>query len=96
MLSKDDQMSDADRIKELETAVRRAWRLVGGDGQEPNTVLGLLPAGGIECERFAEIARDTLGAVIGEESGLRGMRTAGNEPAPRDELDEIAQQVMGP
>ena len=73
---------------------RKAWRLLCGDGQDPNTVLALLPAGGLECERFAEIARDILGVAIGEEPGLRGMRTADNEPAPRDELDEIAEQVM--
>lgn len=36
----------------------------------------------VECERSAEVARDTLGAVIGEEPGLRGIRTANNELAP--------------
>jgi hypothetical protein len=75
-------MSHDDGIKELETAVHQAWRLLGKDGQEPNVVIGLLPAGGVECERSAEVARDTLGAVIGEEPGLRGIRTANNELAP--------------
>jgi len=55
-------MSDNDRIKELETAVHRAWRLLGKNGQEPNVVIGLLPvdyharnrrpsSGGISCGR---------------------------------------------
>jgi hypothetical protein len=43
-------------VTEFETAIRKVWRLLGGEGQDPNTVLALLPAGGVECERFAEIA----------------------------------------
>jgi hypothetical protein len=45
-----------DRVTEFETAIRKVWRLLGGEGQDPNTVLALLPAGGVGCERFAEIA----------------------------------------
>ncbi len=82
-----------ERIEELELAVRRAWLLLGGSASW-NTALALLPAGGIECERMVEIARDELGAVIGKRSGLRGMRTDDNKPAPRDELDEIAEEIM--
>lgn len=81
------------RIEELELAVRRAWLLLGGS-QSWNTALALLPAGGIECERMVEIARDELAAVIGKPHGLRGMRTDDNQPAPRDELDEIAEEIM--
>lgn len=81
------------RIEELERAVTRAWLLLGGSGS-PNTALAFLPAGGVWCERMVEIARDELGAVIGKDSGLRGMRTDDNEPAPRDEMDEVADEIM--
>lgn len=81
------------REQELERAVIRAYALIGGSGSW-NTVLALLPAGGVECERFAERVRDELGAVLGKPQGLRGMRTDGNDPCPRDELDEIADEVM--
>lgn len=81
------------RIAELERAVHRAWLLLGGSASW-NTALARLPAGGIECERMVEIARDELGRVIGKEPGLRGMRTPDNEPAPYDELDEIAEEIM--
>lgn len=81
------------RIEELERAVTRAWLLLGGSASW-NTALAMLPAGGIECERMVEIARDELGAVIGKDAGIRGMRTEANEPAPRDELDEIADEIM--
>lgn len=83
-----------DRIEVLERAVTRAWLLLGGSCSM-NTALACLPAGGIECERMVEIARDELGAVIGKSPGLRGMRTADNEPWPRDDLDVIAEEIMG-
>lgn len=85
---------DADRrIAELERTIHRAWLLLGGS-YSCNTALAMLPAGGIECERMVEIARDELGRSIGKGPGLRGMRTDDNEPAPRDELDEIADEIM--
>lgn len=84
----------ADRIAELERTIERAWLLLGGSFSW-NTALAMLPAGGVECERMVEIARDELGRAINKEPGLRGMRTENNEPAPRDELDEIAEEIMG-
>jgi hypothetical protein len=81
------------REQKLELAALRAWRLLGGSSNW-NTALGLLPAGGIECERMVEIARDELGAALGKSPGLRGMRTDNNEPSPRDYLDDIAAEIM--
>lgn len=80
-------------IAGLERTIERCWLLIGGH-RGYNTVLAMLPAGGIECERWAERVRDELGAAIGKSHGLRGMRTDDNQPAPRDELDEIADEVM--
>lgn len=86
-------MDQTQRIAELERAINRAWLLLGGCN-DPNTVLALLPAGGVECERFAEIVRDELAKAIGKLAGFRGMRTLSNDPAPHDELDEIAERIM--
>lgn len=86
-------MKPEERIAELETAIRRAWRLLGGSGSTIS-VLALLPGGGVECERLAEIARDTLGAAMGEPAGSPAMRTATNQPWPPDNLDDVAEQVM--
>lgn len=83
----------ADRIAELERTIERAWLLLGGSFSW-NTALAMLPAGGVECERMVEIARDELGRALNKEPGLRDMRTEDNEPAPRDELDEIAEEIM--
>lgn len=86
-------IADRSRIEELERAVRRAWLLLGGSASM-NTALACLPAGGIQCERMVEIARDELADVIGQSHGLRGMRTDDNQPAPPDELDLIAWEIM--
>lgn len=53
-----------------------------------------MPAGGVECERMAERVRDELGAALGIEPGLRGMRGENNTPAPRDWMDEMAEEIM--
>ena len=81
------------REEQLEHTIRRAWLLLGGSPSW-HTALAHLPAGGIECERMVEIARDELGAAIGMPPGLRGMRGPNNTPAPHDELDDIAEEIM--
>lgn len=81
------------REKALERTIERVWLLLGGSNSW-NTASALLPAGGIECERMVEIARDELGAIIGKPAGLRGMRTDNNEPYPHDDLDDMAEEIM--
>ena len=83
----------ADRIADLERAALRAWLVLGGS-HSMNTCLACLPAGGVQAERMAETALAELAAVLGKRPGLRGMRTDDNKPAPRDELDEIANEIM--
>jgi len=52
-------------------------------GHAPDTILGSLPAGGIECERMCEVLVDHLRVAIGlEPKSFRGAMNDDGTPAP--------------